>query len=326
MVDLDQYLKHTQAPARALEALKWMNKNADQELDLSNLQVPTTPRAIGQRGQAPVVEPPLLQALEDRSVELHAVGDERWSVLLAPWVMAYGCLRYAHIARSEPRRLTAAFLHCRCPKGKQKHAREGFDFAVPAYFSNGFFWAKEVLEAHRTLAPARQRVAGLCFSDEGRPWTILEVQETMQNEMAVFLDNPEEILLASHGANTGTVAGVPPRRDGRFGGLAEQGRSTGCGPNGLPLFISEICGLDQDQVSGMGRGIQVDGPTVLGGDPTGRLGPSSQSWSGRGGEITSAGPPAVPGRAETPEAVATVHGGGRESQARGRRRGITANA
>ena len=66
MVDLDQYLHHTQAPARALQALKWMNKNANQELDLSNLQVPTTPRATGPRGQAPVVEPPLVQALEDR--------------------------------------------------------------------------------------------------------------------------------------------------------------------------------------------------------------------------------------------------------------------
>jgi transcriptional regulator GlxA family with amidase domain len=37
MVDLDQYLNHTQAPARALQALKWMNKNANQDLDLSNL-------------------------------------------------------------------------------------------------------------------------------------------------------------------------------------------------------------------------------------------------------------------------------------------------
>ena len=194
MVDLDQFLNHTSAPARALQALKWMNKNADQDLELGNLQVPTTPRATGQRGQAPVVEPPLVQALEDRIVELHAVGDERWSVLLARWIMSFGCLRYAHIARSEPRRLTAAFLHCRCPKGKQKHAREGFefDFAVPATFANGFFRAKEVLEAYRTLAPARQRLAGLCFSDEGRPWTILEVQETMQQEMSVFLDNPED--------------------------------------------------------------------------------------------------------------------------------------
>ena len=31
MVDLDQFLNHTQAPARALQALKWMNKNADQD-------------------------------------------------------------------------------------------------------------------------------------------------------------------------------------------------------------------------------------------------------------------------------------------------------
>ena len=83
MVDLDQYLNNTQAPARALQALKWMNKNANQDLDLSNLQVPATPRATGQRGQAPVVEPPLA-ALEDRIVELDAVGDERWSVLLTP--------------------------------------------------------------------------------------------------------------------------------------------------------------------------------------------------------------------------------------------------
>ena len=206
MVDLDQFLNHTQAPARALQALKWMNKNADQDMELGNLQVPTTPRATGQRGQAPVVEPPLVQALEDRITELHAVGDERWSVLLAPWIMSFGCLRYAHIARSEPRRLTAAFLHCRCPKGKQKHAREGFDFAVPATFANGFFWAKEVLEAYRTLAPARQRLAGLCFSDEGRPWTILEVQETMQQEMSVFLDNPEDLTTYSWRRLAPTVA------------------------------------------------------------------------------------------------------------------------
>ena len=206
MVDLDQFLNHTAAPARALQALKWMNKNADQDLELGNLQVPTTPRATGQRGQAPVVEPPLVQALEDRIMELHAVGDERWSVLLAPWIMAFGCLRYAHISRTEPRRLTAAFLHCRCPKGKQRHAREGFDFAVPATFANGFFWAKEVLEAYRTLAPARQRLAGLCFSDEGRPWTILEVQETMQQEMSVFLDNPEDLTTYSWRRLAPTVA------------------------------------------------------------------------------------------------------------------------
>jgi hypothetical protein len=41
VVDLDQFLNRTHALARALQALKWMNKNA--KMDLSNLQVPTTP-------------------------------------------------------------------------------------------------------------------------------------------------------------------------------------------------------------------------------------------------------------------------------------------
>ena len=197
VVDLDQFLQHTAAPARALQALKWMNKNAQQEMDLSNLQVPAKPRATGKPGQAPVVEPPLIKALEERIVELHAVGDERWTVLLGSWMMAFGCLRYAHITRSEPRRLTQAFLHCRCLKGKQRQNRDGFDYAIPATFSNGFFWGKEVIEAFRTLAPLRQRSCGLCFSDEGRPWQIGEIQETMQAEMAVMVDNAEEITTYS---------------------------------------------------------------------------------------------------------------------------------
>ena len=74
-------------------------KNTSQEMGLSNLQVPVTPRATGPGGQAPVVEPPLIKALEDRIVELHSV-DERWTVLLASWMMAFGCLRYTHTHHS----------------------------------------------------------------------------------------------------------------------------------------------------------------------------------------------------------------------------------
>lgn len=128
------------------------------------------------------------------------MGDERWTVLLASWMMAFGCLRCTHITRSEPRQLTAAFLHCRCQKGKQKQTPEMAltmrSLPAPTDSSGQRrFW--NVLEAHWTLAPARQRVSGLCFSDEGRPWTILEAQESMQNEMAVLLDNPEEITTYS---------------------------------------------------------------------------------------------------------------------------------
>eukprot|EP00435_Cladocopium_sp_Y103_P057937 s497_g20.t1 len=153
--------------------------------------------ATGPKGQAPVAEPPLIQALEQRIEELFTVGDERWSVLLGCWMMCFGCLRYVHITRSEPRKLTASFLHCRCQKGKQQQLREGFDFAIPAHFLTGWYWAKEVVEAWRSLAPSRQRAAGLCFSEEGRPWTIKEVQESMQVEMGVLVDNPEDLTTYS---------------------------------------------------------------------------------------------------------------------------------
>eukprot|EP00435_Cladocopium_sp_Y103_P041796 s1601_g11.t1 len=167
------------------------------EFDLSNLQAPTTPRVTGPKGQAPVAEPSLIQALEQRIEELYQVGDERWSVLLGCWMMCFGCLRYTHITRSEPRKLTASFLHCRCLKGKQQKNRDGFDYAIPAHFLSGWFWAKAVIDAFRSLAPSRQRAAGLCFSDEGRPWTIKEVQESMQVEMGVLVDNPEDITTYS---------------------------------------------------------------------------------------------------------------------------------
>ena len=75
VVDFDQFLQHTNAPSRALQALKWINKNADQDMDLANLQVPTTPRVTGPRGQALVVEPVMIRILE-HIVELHAMGNE----------------------------------------------------------------------------------------------------------------------------------------------------------------------------------------------------------------------------------------------------------
>ena len=39
--------------------------------------------------------------------------------------MAFGCLRYAHIARSEPRRLTAAFLHADAPRANKSMLATG---------------------------------------------------------------------------------------------------------------------------------------------------------------------------------------------------------
>eukprot|EP00438_Fugacium_kawagutii_P006561 Skav207721 [mRNA] locus=scaffold1347:166075:168834:+ [translate_table: standard] len=131
-------------------------------------------------GQAPVAEPVLIPVLEDRVKELHELGDERWSALLAPWLICFGMVRYAHVMRTEPIKLTGAFLHCRCSRGKQHQHRAGFDYAIPGSFLNGFAWSRELMELYRTLVPAKQKSCGLCFSDEGKPWSINEIQQTMR--------------------------------------------------------------------------------------------------------------------------------------------------
>eukprot|EP00435_Cladocopium_sp_Y103_P033512 s1888_g8.t1 len=82
--------------------------------------------------------------LEERIEELDKVQDERWTALLGSWIMSSGCMRYMHVQRAEPRRLTLAFLHCHSQKGKQRQLPEGFDFAVPATFRTGFSWARHM--------------------------------------------------------------------------------------------------------------------------------------------------------------------------------------
>eukprot|EP00438_Fugacium_kawagutii_P021873 Skav233042 [mRNA] locus=scaffold909:1189508:1199209:- [translate_table: standard] len=197
-VDLDHFMQSASAPARAMQALRWMNKHAQLDMDLGNVTVPAVPRAAaGPKGQAPVAEPVLIPILEDRVKELHDLGDERWSALLAPWVICFGMVRYAHVMRTEPIKLTGAFLHCRCSRGKQHQHRSGFDYAIPGTFLNGFPWSRELMELYRTLAPAKQKSCGLCFSDEGKPWSIHEIQQTMRAELGLHVENVETMTTYS---------------------------------------------------------------------------------------------------------------------------------
>ena len=180
-------------------------------------------------------------------------------------------LRYTHIIRSEPWRLTAAFLHCRCQKGKQKHARDGFDYAVPACFSNGFFWAKEVLEAHRTLAPPSIRSP--CRMRWRFCWTMW---------------GDYRILMAPHGSHFGATPRMPTRGIGRIGRLAKQKWSARRGADGIPPLLSQVR-LHQDHVWPLVWGTaakqlltamndQSSGP-MCGRPWSTRFGTATRSWS-----------------------------------------------
>ena len=98
-----------------------------------------------------------------RVEELFKAGDERWSALLANWLIHAGCVRYAHLTRSEPRILP----HGHCAKGKQQQPRGGFDFAIPPNFRTGFAWAQHMLDRWKKLPASKQRSCGYCFNAEG---------------------------------------------------------------------------------------------------------------------------------------------------------------
>ena len=177
-VDLDSFLHSahaTSAPSRALASFKWLSRNGSLDWDMAGL---TAPAPRGKRakakGQAIVVAPPMLPFLEERVEELFNSNDERWTALLGSWIVAVGCLRYQHVLRTQPRRVSLSTVHCWCTKGKQRSRRSGFHFAVPGTFSSGFPWGSHWLELWQSLGDAAAE-SGLCFDRQGRPWALQEI-------------------------------------------------------------------------------------------------------------------------------------------------------
>ena len=160
-VDFDAFL-HTQAatpaPSRALASLKWISNQGHLQWDLAGLVAPKTTTARRRKaGQAVLVAPPMMIHLEERIEAMHGVGDPKWTAVLASWMSAAGCLRYRHLVRSYPRKLSKSTLHCTCSKGKQRHLRKGFSFCLPACFSTGWPWGQHWLAAYRRLTPEVQK-------------------------------------------------------------------------------------------------------------------------------------------------------------------------
>ena len=129
-LDLDSFLHNegaTPAPCRALNSIKWLNRNAQLGWEIQGLTAPTAKSSRQERAQqAIVVAPPMLGFLEEQVERLHDVGDPRWTALLSSWLMAVGCLRHRHLTRTQPRRLSKSTLHCSCSRGKQRRLRSGF--------------------------------------------------------------------------------------------------------------------------------------------------------------------------------------------------------
>ena len=195
-LDIYGYLKDgTKAPARAHASLRWFVKQGKLAWDVG-VALPAPRQERRPNEQACAVEPPMIPELEERIQSMCESGDPRWLALLSAWIQTFGILRYKHIQRAIPVKVTNAALHARCQKGKQHQNRKGFDFIVPGSFCNGWGWIRPWLEAWQALPADAQQTSGLCFTLDGKPWSLSEVTTQLQDAFAHMLVDPT--LLTSY--------------------------------------------------------------------------------------------------------------------------------
>ena len=69
---------------------------------------------------------------EETIERVQKAGNDKWTALLGCWLISAGCLRYRHILRASPKRISMSTAHCFCWPGKQRANRTGFYFSVPS--------------------------------------------------------------------------------------------------------------------------------------------------------------------------------------------------
>ena len=195
-LDLYGFLQNgTAGPYRAYHSLKWFSKHGRLQWDFADVPIPArkNPPKQARPEQAVAVEPPMVAALEEKIQSLYEAGDPRWRGLLSSWLVAFGVLRYQHIMRSRPVKVTPCSFHGYCPKGKQKANRGGFSFSIPATFINGWAWGSALFRDYSSLDKAKQATSGLCFDAEGTAYTLKYVNELNREVFEHLVQNTEDL-------------------------------------------------------------------------------------------------------------------------------------
>lgn len=109
----------TLAPSRALASLKWLSKSGRLAWDLQGLPPKKQSVRRQKRGQSLVVEPPMLQFLEDQIQEQAEHRVPKWT----DWIVAVGVVGHRRIGPSYPVRLSRSTLHCCCLKEAGRDSR-----------------------------------------------------------------------------------------------------------------------------------------------------------------------------------------------------------
>ena len=120
--------------------------------------------------------------------------------------MSFGCLRYAHIARSEPRRPYGRIPPLQVPQRKTKACSRRIRLCCAGHLRQRLLLGQRSAGGLQDAGTGEAETCRPLFFGRRAPLTILEVQETMQQEMSVFLDNPEDLTTYSWRRLAPTVA------------------------------------------------------------------------------------------------------------------------
>jgi hypothetical protein len=195
-LDLYGFLQNgTNGPYRAYHSLKWFSKHGRLQWDFSDVPVPSrkNPPKKANPEQAVAVEPPMIAALEERIQAMYEAEDPRWRGLLSSWLVTFGVLRYKHIMRARPVKVTPSSFHGFCPKGKQRANRGGFSFCIPATFVNGWAWGSALFRDYSNLDKAKQATSGLCFDAEGTAFSLKYVNDLNREVFEHLVQNTEDL-------------------------------------------------------------------------------------------------------------------------------------
>jgi hypothetical protein len=187
----------TEAPTAARarwNSMAWLRTHLRSPYSVDPVHKPgraATDGKVTAEQQAPVCEPELLVYLEQRATELRRAGDWRFSIVLGALIESYGCLRFAHLQRSNLKQRNAAAFTGECFRGKARVAgtRPGFQWQCPSVGITGIPIAVWIFEAWKRWHKVRPQHLGIaCDYITGNAVSLAQYNTVIKEILAPALD------------------------------------------------------------------------------------------------------------------------------------------
>jgi hypothetical protein len=188
--------------------LRWLQSQLGAPIPLDLVRRPEKP--VPQKPQAVALEPAIHVAFDQALREL-PVGHEHHPVLVAAQVQLMAVLRFRHLQRSRPLRLTQQLLVGYCSQGKAKRHKLRFQWASPRYGPTGTDIGKLAVDQwKRSWRSAAEGWQPLASDIQGNQLTIANFQKAVRSILQLHYAVPNAELFTTYSLRRcyPTVAGM----------------------------------------------------------------------------------------------------------------------